>query len=102
MIRWLKRKLRKWLLEGIEQIPQPKAVSQVLQVRVLRDGEISTGSFQVTGAVGLKLIGQSGRETRLIGEGDAIDREQWQALWKRYTPGWEEWRWPDGRPYLPR
>jgi hypothetical protein len=88
---WLKNKLRAWLVE-------PAPPKRTIQAIVNRQ---PTEVF-VTGVVGMRLAGSFVRNGKssivLVGEGQAIDREAYWALWK--VLGGRA-KWADGTDFKP-
>lgn len=88
---WLKDKLRAWLAE-------PAPPKKTIQAIINRQ---PTEVF-VTGVVGMRLAGsyiQNGKSSVvLVGDGQAIDREEYWALWKALGG---KAKWADGSEYNP-
>jgi hypothetical protein len=96
MLNWLKNILRKWMLSD--------------QVSNKLDCIITGPNFTakritciVTGSVGMSLIGMpdGGTNRIVIQEYQAVDKDQFWALWRRYNRG-KKWRWESGKKFEPR
>lgn len=92
MLRWLKRRLRKWL--GIES----ESVSPIFDAVV--DGEVQRVVALRSIGLGLvcKLSKHGGASERFILKGQACDREHYQQLLKHFG-GLENLVWGDGTRY---
>jgi len=89
MLKWLKKKLRSWLLE--DEVPP-------LQVEILREGKIER--VTATRSVGLYLMCQSKEGFELmVKESDAMNVSHFQKLWKYLSD--DTLVWGDGTPYDP-
>ena len=91
MLGWLKRKLKSWLFSNekpwLDCVVHTKGRTEVIR-------------YWVTGAHGLKLLGQADGSIRLIGEGDTADREKFWRLWRWHSRG-RRLRWEDGARFRP-
>jgi len=97
MLGWLRRTLRKWLLEDVEvKKPQQAKFSPLLQC--VFGGRVIT--CHITGRVGMCLQGRPlGEEkgdwsSRIITQRDALDSEEFNAMWRHFVGDsvleWEE------------
>ena len=90
MLKWLKKKVRNWLLE--DDVP----IS--FQIEILRDGRIERVTAMKS--VGLHLICQSKEGFELmIKETDTMNTKHFCKLWKHLSNG--DLTWKDGTPYIP-
>ncbi len=100
MLARLRRLLCRWLLGDPEMPPEP---SPWIDAVVTRGRGRHVVRLRVTGAVGLRLIcvPEHGADASLlVGEEQAIDREQFWRLWSSYGGGLGL-RWEDGSPFSP-
>lgn len=91
MLNWLRRVLRRWLLEQPE--PEP-----YLECHLTVRGRWQTVRYTVLGAVGARLlvIPQDGSYgARTVGVDDAVDRRVFWKLWKHHSRG-VRLQWDDG------
>lgn len=94
MLRWLKSKLRSWLLDGEEQQQQP--------ISLALDCWIGGKSVRcsVRRAVGLCLVvSPDGLQERVIGSGGAVDPALFWRIWRAMPQG--QIRWEDGSEFEP-
>lgn len=88
MLKWLKKKLKDWILED----DSPPS----LQLEVMQNGRLERG--MVTQAIGLHLMCQfKNGSQRLIKESDALNTSHFRKIWKyksEVTLTWE-----DGTPF---
>lgn len=95
MIGWLKRRLRKWLLED------EKTDDVFLECRIPKK-EYGTKlvTYQITNSQGIRLLGENDGEIRLVGENDTIDRDKFWRIWRKFNPH-NDLRWEDGEVFDP-
>lgn len=74
MLKWLKKKIRDWLLEDT---PKKKQRNNMLDCMI--DGEKVT--YRIIGTCGAYLQGESSLGWRMIGIGVACDQDHYQQLW---------------------
>ncbi len=84
MFKWLRKKLRDWLLADDE-------LSFELECFFREKNDVLCASYLITGSVGLCLEGTllqpPGTGARLIGEGVARDKAHFWKLWHYFNPG---------------
>ena len=91
---WIRSKLRTWLLDP--EIDEPYLDAIVPGEGIQR--------FYISGSIGLRLIGRpiddkKESSVRLIGEGEAIDKKHFQALFRHVSPIAKRLTWEgDGAP----
>jgi hypothetical protein len=93
MIKWLRKKLRKWLIEEEDD--------DYLDYRCRVGAEMKVMRGAATGAMGTCLrvcsIDPSVGE-RIIGSGEALNQKRFWRLWKRFQ-GNATIEWEDGTPF---
>lgn len=95
MMGWLRTRLKRWL-DGPEK---DRAPDLRLQCRVPGGGGHVVRTYLIGGARGMLLEGlelEGGQEVRLLADWQAVDREQFWAIWRHFTPDWRGWRWESG------
>ncbi len=99
ILKWARRKLRKFLGESASE--KPKLDFQ-LDCMIRNRGKTETARFVIRGSAGLRLIGERIGEpgTRLIDSGEALDGNQFWALWRHFNPD-RRIEWEDGTPATP-
>ncbi len=94
MLGWLRRILRRWLIEE----PEPRPYLDCL---IPDKAGPQLVTYFITGAQGLMLVGQPtgtrDRGERLIRAEDTHDQKHFHRLWKRFSVG-VDLRWEDGTP----
>ncbi len=89
--RWLKRSLRRWLLDvpaddGTLEVRTPKGLVKMTP----------------TGIRGLAVLGTlPDGSPRVATEGTAVDREAFWRAWRRLGGRMDGWTWEDGTSYVP-
>jgi len=92
----LKRRLRKWLLDGAETRPLPESGSLVLEV--LLDGKLTRVVAQR--AVGLYLTVTDGKAIRMVDARRCADPDAFWRVWRRLS-GSPTMKWADGTDWQP-
>ena len=97
MINWLlnkiRTKLREWLKEEAE-------LSFDLDCWMKTKGGCVLTNIPICGVRGMHLLGETESGTQLIGIGQAIDRPQFNRLWKHFHRN-VEMQWEDGEAFDP-
>jgi hypothetical protein len=94
MLGWLRKRLRRWLLDPADDDPFIEVAD--------RDGRVRR--MQAVGAVGLRLVckpvGDRGLSQTMVAEGDVTNREKFWRLWKRFSSH-QNLRWESGEDFEP-
>ncbi len=100
MLRWLKCKLREWLV-------QDEPVSHLIAFRVPTNEGVETMTFSAQAVMGTYLVCTSvGRNprvssgVRMLGAYSAVDQQHFWKLWKQLA-GDTEFRWESGEKFEP-
>lgn len=88
MLKWIRGKLRQWLLESDTESPS------VLDVLI--DGDLKR--VAVVGVIGTGVLVSDGRTQRLVFESQCADPEKFRQVLRKHGP---KMHWEDGDPYLP-
>jgi len=97
MLAWIKRRLRKWLLEDESDYKVEHKITCLIPSK----SSSRSATFLIVGSQGLRLVGNpvdcNERGIRLIGAEDCPDQEHFWQLWRLYNPD-VVLTWEDGTP----
>jgi hypothetical protein len=94
MLRWIKARLRRWLLDD-----QPRSIRFVVRNQ---KGQPQIHEAVPRAAVGLMLqVEVPGVDVRLVGPEQCADQGTFWAAWNRLNEGVPPLRWEDGTPFQP-
>jgi len=80
-----------------------RRINLELRCRVLTKNGYAIQTFIIGSAFGMKLYGvpiDNPADCRLIGQGEAVDRDHFWDLWEHFSG--DGWKWEDGTPVRPR
>ena len=88
MLKWLRKKLRSWLLEDERKVDT---------VECLINGKITRAA--VEGVCGMNLMVSTGQDCYLIGADRAVNKRDFWSAWSQRNT--EDYVWEDGEKFEP-